>query len=265
MAPPAGVVDTGPMRRLGLPGPLGPVRDGVLDAELAALLWLLLEGGVPMVVAGDVEGTLRAQLAAALSSLDPAHEWVLLDADAEPVTSERLAALLQGGVGLGMLVAADSLEGVLHRLVASGLPEDGVRRLGVVVIVDRTPLGLRCTSVHYLRPTERDAQGHIQRRPPAVLAAWDETDDVYEHYAWGITPELADRVDRSQADFERRQHERALFLAAAADDDAGPSAQSARIRRFLASEPPREPAGEHAPARSASVRPGPTDAGPHRH
>ncbi|MEZ4598031.1 MAG: hypothetical protein R3C32_15185 [Chloroflexota bacterium] len=31
------------------------VRDGVLDAELAALCWLMVEGGVPLVVTGRVE------------------------------------------------------------------------------------------------------------------------------------------------------------------------------------------------------------------
>ena len=31
---------------------LGLVRDGVMDAELAALIWLTVEGGIPLVVAG---------------------------------------------------------------------------------------------------------------------------------------------------------------------------------------------------------------------
>ena len=60
----------------------------------------------------------------------------------------------------------------------------------------------RCAVMHYLRPTERDGQGHIQRRPPAVLSAWDDATSAFEDYAWAVTPELADRVDRSQADFE---------------------------------------------------------------
>ncbi len=104
-------------------------------------------------------------------------------------------------------------------------------------MAEQTEVGLRCTVVHYLRPVERDAQGHIQRRPPAVLAAWDEQDDVYEHYAWGITPELADRVGRSQADLEERQRDRAAFLAATAADDATADEQWARVGRYLAAEP----------------------------
>jgi hypothetical protein len=247
--------------------PLRLIRDGVVDAELAALLWLLTEGGVSLVVAGDVAGELRSELAVTLLSLHPAHEWVVLDAEAEPLTTDRLAALLRGGVGLGVLVAGHSLEEVLRRLVASGLPEDGARRLGVVVISGQTEAGLRCTSVHYLRPAERDAQGHVQRRPPAVLSAWDEAGDAYEHYAWGITPELADRVERSQADFESRQRERAAFLDAAAGEDAEPAEQSARIRRYLRSEPPREapePRRPTTPSRSGPGSPGPHP-DPHLH
>ncbi|MEA2026599.1 MAG: hypothetical protein U9O18_07895 [Chloroflexota bacterium] len=216
---------------------LSLLRQGTLDAELAALLWLLVEGNVPVVVAGSADATTRTALAAALLGTDPGRRWVVLDAGEEPVTADRLAALLRGGVGLGVSVEADDLEAVLDRLTSAGLPQDGVRRLGVVLIAEETEAGLRCAVVHYLRPTERDAQGHIQRRPPAVLAAWDEQGDVYEHYAWGITPELADRVDRSQADLEERQHERAAFLAAAAADDATPEEQRARIERYLAADP----------------------------
>ena len=118
-------------------------------------------------------------------------------------------------------------------------------------VVEETGDGLRCPVVHYLRPTERDAQGHVQRRPPAVLAAWDEALDVYEHYAWAITPELADRVDRAQADLEERQAERASFLDACAAEPIGADEAAARVERYLSSEAPRTPAPEHQRARPA--------------
>jgi hypothetical protein len=221
--------------------PLRLLRAGTVDAELAALLWLLLEGGVPLVVAGTEAAAARSALAAGLLSLQPAREWVVLDADAQPLRSDRLVALLRGGVGVGVVVDAADLATVLQRLVAAGLPEDGVRRLGVVAFDKATDKGARLSSVHYLRPTERDGQGHVQRRPPAVLAAWDEVADAYEHYAWGITPELAQRVDRSQADLELRQRERTAFLAEASSDAADMTELTARIRRYLEAEPPREP------------------------
>lgn len=237
------------------------VRSGALDARTTALLWLLIDGGVPLVVAGSAAAEERRMVGAALLSTDPGRRWIVLDAEEEPVTPDRLAALLRGGSGVGITLAATDLEGVLERLVDAGLPEDAVRRLGAVVIVERAERGLRCMVVHYLRPTERDAQGHLQRRPPAVLAAWDERGDSFEDYAWGITPELADRVDRAQADLEERQADRARFLGGLGPDDD----YAERVRAYLATEPPRVPAPEHEPARPSPFSAGLTDPEPDTH
>lgn len=237
------------------------LRRGTLDPGTAALLWLLLDGGVPLVVAGAAPTEARRLLAGDLLSLDPARRWVVLDADEEAVTTERLTALLRGGAGVGITLAARDLEGVIDALTGSGLPEDAVRRLGIVVVAEDVEPGLRCTVVHYLRPTERDAQGHLQRRPPAVLAAWDERGDSFEDYAWGITPELADRVDRSQADLEERQADRARFLAGLGPGDDYPE----RARDHLATEPPRVPAPQHDRARPSPFSGGLTDPDPHPH
>lgn len=230
---------------------LSPLRDGTLDAELAALLWLLVEGGVPLIIAGEAEASRRRALAADLLSLDPRREWVVLEVDEEAISTERVAALLRGGIAFALSLAAPDLESVMARLVAAGLPEDGVRRLGMVAITRETGHGLRLAAVHYLRPTERDAHGHIQRRPPAVLAAWDDVAGAFDHYAWGVTPELAARVDRSQADLEQRQQERALFLAAVAAERSDPEIGAGRISRYLATEPPGLPATPHPPARTS--------------
>ena len=70
-----------------------------------------------------------------------------------------------------------------------------------------------------------------------MLAAWDGAVDAYEHYAWGITPELADRVGRTQAQLEDRQRERAAFLAVAALEPVPPEGHTERVARYLASEP----------------------------
>lgn len=241
--------------------PLQLLRDGTLDARTAALLWLLNDGGVPLLVAGPASVESRRDLAGALLSLDPARRWVVIDADEEPITTERLAALLRGGAGVGITLAADDLEGVLDRLVGGGLPEDAARRLGVVAIAEDAGPGLRCAVVHYLRPTERDAQGHLQRRPPAVLAAWDERGDSFEDYAWGITPELADRVDRAQADLEERQADRARLLAGIGPDDD----YAERVKTYLATEPPRTPAPQHESATPSPFSGGLIDPDPEPH
>ncbi len=242
---------------------LQSLHDGTLDARTLALLWLLSEGGVPLMVTGPASTEARRRLAAGLLAFQPDRPWVVLDADEEPATPERLSALLRGDARVGITLAADDLEALFEHLAVQGLPEDAVRKLGVVVVAEETASGLRCTVVHYLRPTERDAQGHLQRRPPAVLAAWDEGADTFEDYAWGITPELADRVDRSQADLEERQADRARFLAGLTVDDA----YAERVAAYLATEPPRVPAPEHEEAKPSPFSGGLTDPDPdpHRH
>lgn len=240
------------MRRRDLPQLL---REGVLDTPTAALLWLLLEGRVPLVVAGPASAAERATLAAALLSFGPDVEWALLDAADGSLGVARLAALLRGGTAFAVCLAAGDLEAVFDQLESAGLPADAVRRLGVVLIAATTAHGLRCTSVHYLRPAERDARGHIQRRPPAVLATWHDGTDSYEDYAWGITPELADRLHRWQADLEERRAWRAEFLADLAF--AGDQSQvPERVARYLR----REPAMIAAPPRPAA-RPSPFHGG----
>jgi hypothetical protein len=244
---------------------LALLRSGVLDPGLASLAWLLTDGGVPLIVIGSAAAEERSAVAGALLAIDPSRAFVVLDGDVEPPTLARLSALLRGGAGVGITLAAPDLPAALERLRhdAGSLPDDAVRRLGIVIRLDATDRGPRCSIVHYLRPTERDGQGHVQRRPPAILAAWDETTASYEDYAWAVTPELADRVDRSQADFEERWRERAALLAAAsraAHISAGEWAE--RVRRHLANEPPRVPSTLRSAAPPAH---GPGTPGTHEH
>jgi hypothetical protein len=68
-------------------------------------------------------------------------------------------------------------------------------------------------AAHYVRPVSRDAHGHVQRLPPAVLATWDPHADRHEHFAWGIAPELAVRIGRRTGDFLAEQDRRRDYLA----------------------------------------------------
>jgi hypothetical protein len=157
-----------------------------LDADLAALLWLLAEHGVPLVSASvdrEAAARTRAAIARAVRATQPA-----LDA-----------------VAGGTLIAG-SLEDVLR--LSTGTPDgaevtDAARDLGVVVVRDQSHV----TSAHYIRPVERDGAGHLQRRPPALLAAWNADSDRLDHFWWSITEELATRVGMERAAFED-EHER---------------------------------------------------------
>ena len=54
----------------------------------------------------------------------------------------------------------------------------------------------------------------MQRLPPAVLATWNMATDAFDHFAWGISPELAARIGGSPVDLEREQARRAGALMA---------------------------------------------------
>jgi hypothetical protein len=245
------------------------VRDGVLDAELAALCWLLAEGGVPVVVTGEPEVSDRLLIADVLIHLPPAAPALIIDLDAGQPSVTSLASFMRAGMRLAAVAAAPGLKELIESATgpATGLPEDAVRRLGLVLVVGEAPSvtpgpvtdRTRVLAAHYLRPLERDGGGHVQRRPPAVLATWDAAADAFDHFAWGVTGELADRVDRSHASFEELQASRAAGLAALA---AGtPKAPS--LDAILATEPARVPAPPRPAAAPSQLHSPLTD--PHVH
>lgn len=272
----------------------GLIEDGTLDADLAALLWLLLEGRIPLIVGAGPQLTGKTTLLHALldflppdigtreilgraedfswlpdplelgwpgadvadlagglgpsvmvsgrtvsadgsgsgapetaagddRAVDPPERTYLLCAELSPhapfytwgLRARVLVRALQLGYGLGATIHVESLAEVFDQLMPPpvSLSEDEIRRLGVVLILRRLAAGeRRVVAAHYLRPVERDAVGHLQRRLPVVLATWDQARDGLDHFAWGVTPELAARVGRGQAEFERELTLRAAFL-----------------------------------------------------
>ena len=141
-----------------------------------------------------------------LSDHTPAYTW----GEAARV-AVRAASI---GYGLAATIHADSLEEVFETLRRPPvrLADDELSHLGVVLVVRRVEgRGHRIVAAHYIRTVARDQHGHVQRLGPAVLATWDPTEDAFEQFGWGITPELALRVGRRAGDFEielerRRDH-----------------------------------------------------------
>ncbi len=263
------------------------IRAGSLDPELAGLLWLLLDGGVPLVVAGP--GRTRAAhagrgavLEALLDLLPTARRrrtlegatedfsWIaaaealgwrrlqpaMTDPD-DPSSTAILAGELGAGppadttgdqarlvvraIGLGFGLAAtaeaaslEELLGLLRRRPI-GLTDDELSNLGVVLIVAPRPSadppaprashGLaalpKIAAAHYVRPLARDVHGHPQRLPPAVLATWDPRIARFEHFAWGIAADLAQRLGRRTGDFEAERERRSVALAGLAAAESG--------------------------------------------
>jgi energy-coupling factor transporter ATP-binding protein EcfA2 len=250
------------------------IRDRVLDAELAALAWLLIEARLPVLVTGAPGAGRTTLLTALLDFLPPDARAVPLDGAVEefewlPEAPElgwrperhahgsRSSRLRQGGItptstvllvsefcdrppegtwgprariairalslgyGMAATMTADRLEDVLARLSSGtvGADPDELSRLGLVLViraVDDLPSDgeppRRVVAAHYLRPVVRDSHGHVQRMPPAVLAAHDAGTDRLEHYAWGIVGELAAQTGRRPSQFEREQARRAEYL-----------------------------------------------------
>ncbi len=252
------------------------IRAGTLDAELAALLWVLIEGRVPLVVAAEPRlagkttllesllmflppGIQTRELAGAMESFDwlpqaPELGW------RRPHSPEAIAARVTGrpsppirpdntvllvpefsdhlpsytwgaeariairavaiGYGMAATIHADSLDGVFDQLRRPpvSLGDDELSRLGIVLILRPVGDGLRrVVAAHYVRPTARDEHGHVQRLGPAVLATWDPGHDRFEHFGWGITPELAVRLERRPGDLEIDIDRRRDYLAGLAE------------------------------------------------
>lgn len=215
----------------GLPALPGLVAAGVLDAELAALAWLLLEDGVPVQVAGLERRQRDALLDALVAALpadrrpDPAARISdrRLVRVAGSLGISTLPGLLRaalsattGRSGLAATIEAADLAGVLAVLQHQGLTNDEISFLGVVLVLgvdgtlDEVARGssARVVAAHYLRPVARDAGGHVQRLGPAVLAAWNPETSEYDHFAWGIYPELAARSGRRAGDLEQQHRDR---------------------------------------------------------
>ncbi len=125
------------------------------------------------------------------------------------------------GYGLGATIDADSLEELFDQLQAPDVSPttDELSHLGIVLILRAFPdqhgaAVRRIAAAHYIRPVARDSGGHVQRLRPAVLATWDEGREAFEHFAWGVTPELAMRVGRRAGDFEAELERRRDVLVA---------------------------------------------------
>ncbi|MEK6719546.1 MAG: hypothetical protein AABZ33_02615 [Chloroflexota bacterium] len=145
------------------------LRSGALDAELAALVWILAEGGLPVHVAAE-----------------------------DPSDAEALARGLEDLVRPVSVLAGGSLDAVM----AGTTMEKPL--LGVVLVVD----GGRLSAAHWVRPPLRDGAGHVRTQGPAVLATWDARIGRFEHFAWGVIPELAAVVGRKAGDFELEHQSR---------------------------------------------------------
>lgn len=210
----------------------GATEDFAWLPEAAGLGW---PPAGPTVVSGPPVTPLSAYLVAAeLSDHLPAYT--------RGPAARTLVRAASVGYGIGATIHADRLEDVHDQLRAQavGATDDELSYLGLILIArawreaDGTVVR-RVVAAHYARPVGRDEHGHVQRLPPAVIAARDERTDTLEHFAWGVMPELAIRLGRKAGDLEREQAERAdLLRALLAAGTTEPDEVRQSIRSFLA-------------------------------
>lgn len=247
--------------------PIDLLRAGALDAELAALLWLMLDVRTPVVAIGAepgacdrVVGGLRGLLpeAARLVEVAPDDDfdwlpeaselgWRRERPDVGPdvgpsvgggVTAANGVLLVRGlgapdgvggararivvralalGYGLLATMAGDGLEDALNTLHAPtiGTDADERSRLGVVLAVSDDAGTSRLTAAHYVRPVALDTHGHVQRPAPAILTTWNPGAGRWDHFAWGVLPDIAGRLGITTNQLEREQARRAASLSKA--------------------------------------------------
>jgi hypothetical protein len=136
----------------------------LLDAPLAGLAWLLVERGVPVVVAGRESAVVDALLDALVAALPPdrrpdpvvglagnrlvglaGNRLVrvagCLDTDTPPGILRAALAATTGRSGLALAITANDLAGVLSVLRSQGLTDDEISFMGVVLVLGRRDAG----------------------------------------------------------------------------------------------------------------------------
>jgi hypothetical protein len=178
------------------------IHERIIDAELAALLWVLADGRVPIVVMVSGDTAPAIEMRAAIEALT--RNLPAIADGAMPGGVLRGASLEDALASPGLRIASDAHDHDHDH--GSELPDEA-RELGAVLILQDG----RVVRAHYVRPVERDQAGHFQRRPPALLSAAD-ANGVLDHFFWAINDELATRTGMDAAEFEREHARRAVVL-----------------------------------------------------
>ncbi len=217
-----------------------------VDARTAALIWLLLEHGASLTVAGPTDPQPGVGKTTTLNGLlqflpqgtglvymsgmyenfaftqspdiDPTTTYLLCNevSDHLPIymwgrVARRYLTLPAKGYHIATSVHADTIDDVIHMYNHDlRIPTEDVRRLGIVVnigLVGRVyPLRRRWLSTHFLQP-QADP-----KCPDAViplpLSLWNEFDDTFEHADSSILDELATWAGMTPSDFARALKQR---------------------------------------------------------
>lgn len=212
---------------------------GSVDVKTVALVWLMLEHGASLTVAGPTdpqpgigktttlnallqflpEGTALAYMSGMyedfaftqLPDIDPASTYALCNevSDHLPIymwgrVARRYLALPTRGYHIATSVHADTIDDVIHMYQRDlRVSVEDIRQLGLVVNIGLVgnvyPLRRRWLSTYFLQPQVDP------KCPDAViplpLSLWNEFDDTFEHTEQPILNELANWAGITPAEF----------------------------------------------------------------
>ncbi len=210
-----------------------------VDAKTAALIWLLLEHGASLTVAGPTdpqpgigktttlnallqflpEGTALAYMSGMyenfafthLPDIDPSTTYALCNevSDHLPIymwgrVARRYLTLPAQGYHIATSVHADTIDDVIslyHHDIH--LRAEDVRRLGLVINIGLVgnvyPLRRRWLSTHFLQPVADPK--HPDAIVPIPLSLWNEYDDTFEHADQAALDDLAQWIGIPTPDF----------------------------------------------------------------
>ncbi|GAC1422572.1 MAG: hypothetical protein PVS3B3_14950 [Ktedonobacteraceae bacterium] len=212
-----------------------------VDAETAGLIWLLLECGASLTVAGPTdpqpgvgktttlnallqflpEGTALVYMSGMyenfaftrIPEIDPKTTCALCNevSDHLPIymwgrIARRYLTLPSKGFRVATSVHADTIDDVMRMYSQDlHLNPDDIRRLGLIInigLVGRTyPPRRRWFSTHFVSP-QADPK-HPDAVIPTPLSLWNEFDDTFEHADQSTLDELATYVGVTQQEFNR--------------------------------------------------------------
>jgi len=219
---------------------------GSVDVKTVAMVWLLLEHGASLTVAGPTdpqpgigktttlnallqfvpEGTALAYMSGMyedfaftqLPDIEPARTYALCNevSDHLPIymwgrVARRYLALPARGYHIATSVHADTIDDVIHMYQHDlRVSVDDVRRLGLVVnigLVGRVyPLRRRWLTTHFLQPQANP--NCPEAVIPLPLSLWNDFDDTFELADQPILHELANWAGITPAEFSAALQQR---------------------------------------------------------
>ena len=203
---------------------------GSVDADTAALIWLVLEHGASLTVSGPTdpqpgvgktttlnallqflpEGTALAYMSGMyenfaftrLPDIEPSATYALCNEVSNhlPIymwgrVARRYLTLPAQGYHIATSIHADAIDDVINMYHHDlHMKSEDVRQLGLVInigLVGRVyPPRRRWLTTHFLQPFA--GTGHAEEIVPIPLSLWNEFDDTFEHADQSIIDQLAD-------------------------------------------------------------------------